>query len=103
MITWLSVPTSQEASAKRKGAQKSLDNGRWFVQDVANLKPFLKWIPTRVTTPTTAKAPEKRKHIRPGEKIAKKKGKNGPVRYLPDFDPNKPLPTTMGFLKGATR
>jgi hypothetical protein len=87
MITWLSVPTSQEASAKRKGAQKSLDNGRWFVQDVANLKPFLKWIPTRLTAPTTDTAPEKRKHKRPRVKL--------------DTDTNKHLPTTMGFLKSA--
>ncbi|MBB3004383.1 hypothetical protein FHX57_006765 [Paraburkholderia tropica] len=54
MIVWLDVPESQEKSAKRKGAQLSLETGRWFVKDAENLTPFMQWIPRRVTAPTTA-------------------------------------------------
>jgi len=54
MIVWLDVPESQAKSAKRRGAQLSLETGRWFVKDVANLNPFMQWIPRRATEPTKA-------------------------------------------------
>lgn len=54
MIVWLDVPESQAKTAKRRGAQLSLETGRWFVKDRADLKPFMQWIPKRATVPTTA-------------------------------------------------
>lgn len=56
MIVWLDVPESQAKTAKRRGAQRSLETGRWFVKDRTDLKPFMQWIPARVTAPTKATA-----------------------------------------------
>lgn len=103
MIVWLDVPASQERSAKRRGAQKSLENGKWFVKDRADLKPFMQWIPTRLTAPTTATAakpalgeawndPRETSTSRKGRRVVKGSGHGDPYANN--------LPTFMGKLKG---
>jgi hypothetical protein len=57
MIVWLDVPDSQAKLAKRKGAQLSLETGRWFVKDRADLKAFMQWMPQRLTKPTEETLP----------------------------------------------
>lgn len=103
MIVWLDVPESQAKSAKRKGAQLSLETGRWFVKDVSNLNPFMQWIPRRVTAPTKDVAakpsageewsdPRDTKVGRKGRRMVKGATKGDP------FANN--LPTFTGKLKG---
>ena len=103
MIVWLDVPESQEKSAKRKGAQRSLETGRWFVKDVANLAPFMQWIPARVTAQTTATVskpepskawtdPRETKIGRKGRRMVKGAAYGDPYAHN--------LPTLTGRLKG---
>lgn len=96
MIVWLDVPASQEKAAKRRGAQLSLETGKWFVKDAVNLKPFMQWIPKRITEPTKAIAakpafgeewrdPRETAKGRKGRRVVKGVGGDPYANNLPTF------------------
>jgi len=81
MIVWLDVPESQAKSAKRRGAQLSLETGRWFVKDVANLNPFMQWIPRREAWSD----PRETKIRRKGRRVVKDVSGDPFANNLPTF------------------
>jgi hypothetical protein len=44
MRTELKVPFSQKDEAKRLGARWDPDKRVWYVENIENLSPFLKWM-----------------------------------------------------------
>lgn len=44
----LNVPFSEKDSARRLGARWDAARRTWFVQDLADLSPFLKWMPSHL-------------------------------------------------------
>ena len=58
MIVWLNVPFAQKDAAKRLGARWSAAEKKWYVQDVENLAPFLRWIDDRLKQPTKSQPPK---------------------------------------------
>lgn len=56
MIVWLNVPFSEKDAAKRLGARWSPGNKKWYVQNVENLAPFLRWMDDRMKQPAKRKA-----------------------------------------------
>ena len=75
------MPYVQKDEAKRLGARWSAAERKWYVQDVENLAPFLRWIDDRLKQPTKSQPP---KTSRPGRQ-RKKSGapKNGGDPNLP--------------------
>lgn len=70
----LNVPYAEKDQAKRLGALWDMARKVWYVEDLDNLRPFLKWMPAHLTRPATvlrgtepAKVTDK-----PVAKIAKK-------------------------------
>lgn len=55
MIVWLNVPYAQKDGAKRLGARWSAERKKWYVENVENLAPFLRWMDERLTQPTKQK------------------------------------------------
>jgi hypothetical protein len=60
--TYLNVPFAEKDHARRLGAQWNDARKTWFVEDIENLRPFLRWMPKHLTQPTTATPPKKIKH-----------------------------------------
>lgn len=58
MIVWLNVPFAQKDEAKRLGARWSVAQKKWYVQDVENLAPFMRWMDERLTRPTKSQPPK---------------------------------------------
>jgi hypothetical protein len=69
MIVWLNVPNAQKSAAKRLGARWSAERDQWYVENVENLEPFMRWMDGRLTQPTKSELP---KAPRPGGKQKKK-------------------------------
>ncbi len=60
----LNVPFAEKDQARRLGAQWNGARKTWFVEDVENLWPFLKWMPKhlkRQTGTAPAKKTEEKK------------------------------------------
>ena len=51
MRVWLNVPFPDKDRAKKLGARWCLANKRWFLENPADLSPFLEWIPGRLLKP----------------------------------------------------
>lgn len=49
----LNVPYAEKDQAKRLGALWDMARKVWYVEDLANLRPFLKWMPAHLTRPAT--------------------------------------------------
>lgn len=78
MIVWLKVPFQQKDEARRLGAQWNDARRLWYVENIEDLRPFMKWIDARVKAPTTKAAAKAPKHARPiPVEWAKKKPKKG--------------------------
>lgn len=58
----LNVPYAEKDQAKRLGAMWDIARKVWYVEDLTNLRPFLKWMPAHLTKPATV--------VRYGEKQA---------------------------------
>jgi hypothetical protein len=56
MRTDLEVPFSQKDEARRLGARWDAARRVWFVENVENLNPFLRWIPERLKQPHEQRA-----------------------------------------------
>ena len=54
MRTNLVVPFAEKDEARRLGARWDLARRVWYVENVENLVPFLRWIPARLNTPMQA-------------------------------------------------
>ncbi len=48
MRTYLDVPFAERETAKQLGARWDPERKKWFVQDRANLWPFLGWVPAHL-------------------------------------------------------
>lgn len=51
MITYLNVPYVQKDEAKSLGAQWSPAKRKWFITDIDDIEPFLKWMPEHLKHP----------------------------------------------------
>ena len=49
----LNVPYAEKDQAKRLGAMWDIARKVWYVEDLTNLRPFLKWMPAHLTKPAT--------------------------------------------------
>ena len=49
MRTNLKVPFAEKDAAKRLGARWDAARKVWYVEDLENLKPFLRWMPRHLT------------------------------------------------------
>lgn len=47
----LNVPYAEKDEAKRHGARWDAGRRTWYVEDLGNLHPFMKWIPEHLTMP----------------------------------------------------
>jgi len=47
----LQVPYEDKEEAKRLGAIWDVARKTWYIQNKEDLRPFLKWIPKRLTKP----------------------------------------------------
>ena len=47
----LQVPYEDKDEVKRLGARWDAARKTWFVQGIEDLRPFLRWIPKRLTKP----------------------------------------------------
>lgn len=54
MRTNLNVPFSEKDAARRLGAKWDLARKTWYVEDMENLEPFLRWIPDYLKQPVKA-------------------------------------------------
>ena len=52
MKTYLNVPYADKDIAKRLGAKWDLARKLWFVENLDNLKPFLRWMPDNLRKPS---------------------------------------------------
>ena len=77
MIVWLNVPYAQKDEAKRLGARWSAESRKWYVKDVENLAPFMRWMDDRLTRPTKSDPP---KTTSPGGQAGKKEERRGRIR-----------------------
>lgn len=50
----LQVPYEDKDEVKRLGARWDAARKTWFVQGIEDLRPFLRWIPKRLTKPHKA-------------------------------------------------
>ena len=78
MRTNLNVPYSDNATAKRLGARWDAESKTWYVKDVANLRPFMRWMPAHLLKPTDAKpavSSKKNPHEQSQPKSLTKRGK----------------------------
>lgn len=51
MRTYLNVPFEQKDQARRLGARWDMATKRWYVENVANIAPFMRWMPPALTQP----------------------------------------------------
>jgi len=51
MKTYLNVPIKEKNIAKSLGARWDLARKLWYVEDLENLQPFLKWMPEKLKRP----------------------------------------------------
>lgn len=58
MRTFLNVPFSENEIAKRLGAQWSTAYKSWYIEDVENVRPFMKWMPKHLTQPIKSNSEE---------------------------------------------
>lgn len=61
MKTFLKVPFSEKDEAKRLGARWDIARKTWFVEDMENLQPFLRWMAPSLTRPTGKNKPNNKK------------------------------------------
>lgn len=60
----LVVPYSQKDDAKRAGARWDVARKVWFVENVENLQPFMRWMPEHLKKPTQGlKERTRRNHV----------------------------------------
>lgn len=52
MKTYLKVPYSQHHEARRHGARFDQARKTWYVENLSDLEPFLKWMPEHLTLPS---------------------------------------------------
>ena len=52
MKTFLDVPFSDNAEAKRLGAKWSSAYRKWFIENVENIDQFMKWMPIHLKAPS---------------------------------------------------
>lgn len=82
MKTFLNVPYSEKEEAKRLGAKWDIARKKWFVENVNNLTPFLKWMDEHLTQPFEPIYPPviPPKHKRPDNKKPGKKANKERLR-----------------------
>ncbi len=51
MKTYLNVPYSEKDQVKKLGAKWDAASKRWYVENVANLGSFMKWMPSHLKKP----------------------------------------------------
>jgi len=52
MRTNLNVPYEQKDIARRLGAQWDIARKTWYIEDVTDIKQFMRWMPAHLTSPT---------------------------------------------------
>jgi hypothetical protein len=52
MKTYLTVPYKEKDEARRNGARFDLARKKWFVENLPDLEPFLKWMPEHMKLPS---------------------------------------------------
>jgi hypothetical protein len=55
MRTNLIVPFEEKDEARRLGALWDMGRKVWYVWDMEDMRPFLRWMPERLTRPTKSK------------------------------------------------
>lgn len=65
MRTDLNVPYAEKDKAKRLGARWDIARRVWFVVDVENLEPFLRWIPLHLKKPSLRNKTRRKKKEAP--------------------------------------
>lgn len=63
MKTFLFVPFDEKDEAKRLGARWDIARKIWYVENLEDLAPFLRWMPDNLTRPVKPAA-KKRTHVR---------------------------------------
>ncbi len=53
MKTYLNVPYKEKDEARRNGARFDLARKKWYVENLPDLEPFLKWMPEHLTLPVS--------------------------------------------------
>jgi hypothetical protein len=54
MKTFLRVPICEKELARRRGARWDAGRHAWYVENVEDMRPFLRWIDPRLTKPVGA-------------------------------------------------
>ena len=68
MLTYLNVPFAEKDAAKRLGARWDAGRRQWYVVDVEDMRPFMRWMPDHLRKPHQGSRPWKRK-IEIGSKL----------------------------------
>lgn len=51
MVTYLDVPFAEKDEAKRLGARWNVARKKWYIQDIEDLTPFMRWMPQHLRGP----------------------------------------------------
>jgi hypothetical protein len=84
----LKVPYAEKDKAKRLGAKWDMARKVWFVEDLDNLSPFLRWMPEHLKRPvkTESKAVKKSQEVKALDKNKPKKACNRINKVTPRTD-----------------
>ena len=66
----LKVPYVEKDQAKNLGARWDAAKKVWYVKDVEDLRPFVRWIDSRLLQPTKVSKLKKSKNVQQNEQLA---------------------------------
>lgn len=91
MKTFLQVPFKEKDEVRRLGAKWDIARKVWFIENLENIEPFLKWMPDKLKKPTNSKPlkhskrPKQKEAIAHGQKDFEKLTKLAFISCTPDF------------------
>jgi hypothetical protein len=83
MITFLEVPYIEKDQAKALGARWNPEKKKWYVKDMEDLRPFMRWMPNHLIKPHKKPAPAKKQRHFHGITV----GKDFVEAYTGDLPP----------------
>jgi hypothetical protein len=64
MKTMLHVPFAEKDEARRLGARWDVARKAWFIENVEDVRPFMRWMPDHFKKPIVTKHAKPRKEAR---------------------------------------
>lgn len=66
MKTYLNVPYASKDEARRKGARWDPVSKKWYIENVDDVLPFMKWLPEYLKVPYGSRPKNRTKTVDPG-------------------------------------